>query len=487
MAPASNEAMSDGMGGRGFDPLDYGRPMPTLRRETLALFAFTYVIGLVMLMTAGIYDGPLAEPSLLLVMGCVGLLCVLFVRLLLGRPLRLVEGRAPLLLLLVAFAVSTVAVFADARLLIHGERPPRLIHAVEVAEFCLLATYLPAVIGRGREGEMWARLRFASFAALFLAGGISVMFLSPHPKVDVWEVQTEGARALLRAQNPYDLLNVHVEDQGLGNFPHIAFPYPPTPCGLNAIAFALGGDVRWGVLAALLGTGVAFRQIVRSSVSRPTPASPVARIAEDAPALLLWLTPKAYFFLETSWNDAYPLMLATMSVLGHVHGRRYISAAFLGLTLSAKQSMIWFLPLAVLLGFSLRQWIVVLTAAAAPLVPFALWDFRAFKYWTVDHFLLYAPKPESLTPMNWLSRHFGIGQPKTPPGVFAAAFCSVVGAWRAPRTPYAFALVATLACFSFYLFNRFTCMNYYFFAAGLGALAAAASMVPRPPIASSSL
>jgi hypothetical protein len=397
------------------------------------------------------------------------------------RPFGLVEGRSWQLLLLVALAVFAVATFVDARLLIYGERPPRLIHVIEAAQFCLLATYVPAVITRTSEGETWARLRFASFAAMFLAGGISVMFLSPHPKVDVWEVHTEGAMALLRGQNPYDLKNVHVEDQSRVGFPHIAFLYPPTPCCLNAIAYALGGDVRWGMLTALFIMGIALRQLARSRSLDPSLPSPVARIVEDAPALLLWLTPKAYFFLETSWNDAYPLALVTIGVLGHAFGNRYLSAFFLGLTLSAKQTMIWFLPIATLLGFGVRQWVVVFAAAAAPLVPFALWDFHALKYWTVDHFLGYAPRPEALSPMSWLSRHFGISQGQMPPGLFIAAFCSIAGAWRAPRTRYAFALVATLACFSFYLFNRFMCMNYYFFAAGLASLAAAASMAEPHP------
>ena len=54
--------------------------MRTMPREIGLLFAFTYIIGVVLLMTAGIYDGPLAEPALLLVLVCVGLLAFLFAR-----------------------------------------------------------------------------------------------------------------------------------------------------------------------------------------------------------------------------------------------------------------------------------------------------------------------------------------------------------------------------------------------------------------------
>ncbi|MDP9036097.1 MAG: hypothetical protein M3O50_14950 [Myxococcota bacterium] len=453
--------------------------MVTLPGECVSLLAFAYLIGLVMLMTAGIYDGPLAEPSLLVVMGCFALLCTLGVRLLVRRPLVVVGARTWLLVLPLALAVYAVAVFADARLLVHGERPPRLIHAVELVQIALLATYIPAVARRGREAHTWAGVRFACFASMFVAGGVSVLYVSPHPDVDVWQLQTAAAKALLGGLNPYDLSNVHVPEQALDGLPPMAFMYPPTPCYVNAVAFALGRDVRWGLLAALVATGIAMRQLVRARASGSRLAIP--SLAEDAPALFLWLTPKVYFFLESAWNDAYPLAFLALALLSHARGKRFLSAFFLGLTWSAKQSMVWLLPLATLLGFSLGQWVLAFGTAAATIVPFAVWDFHALKYWTFDKFFGYAPKLAALSPMNWLTRHLGIAQGKAPPGALLAAVSSVAGAWRAPRTRYALAVVAALSFFSFYLFNRFTWMNYYFFVAGVALLAAAASLAEPFP------
>jgi hypothetical protein len=452
---------------------------PAPPRETLTLFAFSYLIGLVMLMTAGIYEGPLAEPALVLVVVGLGLIGVLYVRALLNRTSANPAPPRLLMVVPIGLGVFAIATFADARLLIHGLSTPHLIHALALAEVGLLATYVPSILKRTPERPRWATLRFACFALMFLAGGISVIHLSPHPQVDVWEVHTAGADALLHGLNPYDIRNVHVPDQSTVGFPSIAFLYPPTPCYLNTIGYAVGGDVRWGTLTALLTTGVAMRLIARRRAPREANAARFPALLEDAPALLLWLTPKAYFFLEVSWNDAYPLALATLVVLAHAFDRRYLSAFFLGILLSAKQTMIWFLPLGILLGFNLVQWGVVFGAAAAALAPFVLWDFRALKYWTVDHFLGYPPRPEALSPMTWLNRHFGIRQGSTPPGFILAAITSVAAAWRAPRTRYAFALSATLACFSFYLFNRFMCMNYYFFSTGLACVAAAASVGDR--------
>jgi hypothetical protein len=456
-------------------------------RETLTLFAFSYLIGLVMLMTAGIYEGPLAEPALAVVLVALGLVVVLYVRALRHRPLLRPAPRWALVVVAVALGVFAVATFADARLLIHGLAPPRLIHVIEVAQFGLLATYVPSLLKGTPDRATWATLRFACFAVMFVAGGVSVIYVSPHPAVDVWDVHMAGARALLHGLNPYDIANVHVPDQSSGNSP-IAFLYPPTPCYANTIAYALGGDVRWGPLTALTTAGVAMRLIARRRAGLLS--SPMPSLLEDAPALLVWLTPKAYFFLEVSWNDAYPLAFAALTVLAHAFGRRYLSAFFLGVLLSAKQTMIWFLPLGLLLGFTLTHWLVVFAAGAAALAPFVIWDFHGLKYWTVDHFLGYPPRPEALSPMAWLTRHFGVVQGKTPPGFILAAAASCAAAWRAPRTRYAFAVAATVACFCFYLFNRFMCMNYYFFVTGLSALAAAASVgewspeIAHAPVAS---
>ncbi|WP_394833813.1 DUF2029 domain-containing protein [Pendulispora rubella] len=442
--------------------------LPTGPRETVFLFGFTYVIGIVNLMTAGIYDGPLAEPALFMVMLSLGLLAVLYWKLFgAHRPYGDDALRVPLLVLTAAFIVFCAATAGDRRLLIHGQAEPTLIRIVQMGQIALLLSYVPGIWTGKRDPKTWNTVRFTIFLAMFLVAGISVLHLSPNPAVDMFWCHTEGARAILDGKNPYLIENVHIEDQSRPGNPLIAFIYPPTPGFLSAAALLLGGDVRWGMLVAFCITAVAMRGIVRQR----TPNAPP--LLEDAPAFLICFAPKTYFFLESAWNDIYPLMFVALAVLAHVRGRRYLAAIFVGLTISSKQSMIWFVPLAFLLQFDLRQWVTLFAAAGAPLVPFMLWDFHALKYWLSDHFLVYPPRPMALSPMAWLSRHFGIGQTKTPPGMLMAAACSVYAAWKAPRTPYAFALAATLAVFCFYLFNRFMCLNYYFFVSGLAALTGA--------------
>jgi len=429
------------------------------------LLVVAYLIGLVMLMTAGIYDGPLAEPSLGIAAFSLATVVFLFLRLW-GKPSGPARrGWAALLPL--ALAVFCIATFSDRRLL---EDAPTgqssVVRFIQLVELGLLASYVPnALFGRW-EARSMQHTRFALFAVFLILGGLHVLKVSPVVEVDVFNVQDAAAKALLGGHNPY--VDIHVpESKPEGHL--IALVYPPTPCYVNAIAYALGKDIRFGVLAALLATGIAMRLLARRAAKEDQPS-----IVTDAPALLLWLTPKTFFFLEQGWNDIYPLAFAAMALAAHAYERRYLSAVLLGLALSAKQTMIWFVPLALLLGFDFWQWAVFLGTAAATVVPFVMADVVAMKYWMFDGFAKYPPNTKTLSGMSFLSRHFGL-PPKGTAGVLLAAAISVLAAWRAPRTRYAFALSATLAVFCFFFFNIWMCINNYYWVAGFAGLAAAAN------------
>jgi hypothetical protein len=441
-----------------------------LSRESATLLVVAYLIGLVMLMTAGIYDGPLAEPALLLVGACLALLVHQFGRMLAGKPPRPIQStRWSLLLVVAALTLFSAATFVDRRLLIDSNEQSVVIRAIQVVEIALLASYLPGVWRGTPESPRWKTIRFALFAVFLVAGGVSVLHLSPTPHIDVWTVQDLSAKALLRGGNPY--VDVHVE-MTTPEKPIMSLPYPPTACYLNAIAYLLGKDVRWGSLAAMLVTGVSLRILARRGASlgdlRPA-------LVDDAPALLLWLTPKTFFFLEQAWNDAYPLMFAALALVAHARGKRGTAALLLGLALSSKQTTVWLAPLALLLGFNLLEWSGLVAVAAATVLPFVLADFFALKHWLFDMHANHPPETDTMSFMSFLSRHFGV-VPRAWPGVVLAASCALLAVWRAPRTRYAFSMASTLAVLVFFFFNILMCMNYYFFIAGLALLAAATSI-----------
>jgi len=455
-------------------------PMPTLPRETGWLLIVAYLLGLVMLLTAGIYDGPFAELSLLLVLACAALLAIQFARLFRRRQLTSVPARGTLLIAVIALTVFVAATLADARLLIDTSVSPRLIHITEVAQLFLLGSYLPAILFGKRESHHWIEVRFALFAVCLLAGGMSVLSLSPHPHIDVFTFHTEAAKALLRGENPYLL---EMPETGPTKLT-LGFVYPPTPAYFTLAGLAIGGDVRWAMLAALLVTGISIRFIARAGVRKvakgadPSAAQSLPAFAEDVSCLVLWLTPKAYFFIEQSWNDIFPVALVAVSLLAHTHDRRRLSAFFLGLALSAKQTMVLLIPLAILLEFQIVEWAVFLGTAAIMVVPLALWDFAAFNRMVILLQGQLPPRADGLNPMNWLYRHFGL-VPRGVTGISLAAVTSGLAAWRAPRTRHAFALSTAVVFFGFYVFNKWTFMNYYFFLTGVASLAAAVAIGQR--------
>lgn len=431
-------------------------------RETHALLGSAYVFGLIMLMTAGIYDGPLAEPSLFLAAACLALFGYLFWRLLRRSELVPAPPTRLLLVMPVALSVFCVMAFVDRRLLGDAPHQSTVIRAMQIFQIVLLATYLPSILGRHEDGSRWRNIRFTLFGLAIVAGSIDAMSLSPNPVVDLYAVHDQGAKALLRGENPY--VAVHVEETTEEK--HIVgFVYPPTPCYLNTIAFALGRDVRWGTLAALLLAGTAMREVARGRNRGTQGKGKLPALLEDAPALFLWLSPKTLFMIEQSWNDIYPIALLSLGLAAHFFERRYAAAALLGLALSAKQTMIWFAPLAFLLEFTLAEWALFLGVAVATALPFLLLDFFAMKRWLVDMYVKYPPKTGTLSAANFFYRHFGL-TPRSTPGLLFAAITSVIAAKYAPRTRYAFALSATLVIFLFYFFNIWMCMNYYYFIAG---------------------
>ncbi|WP_394824005.1 glycosyltransferase 87 family protein [Pendulispora albinea] len=444
-----------------------------MKRETGWLLVVAWLIGLVMLLTAGIYDGPLAEPALALVLLCAGVLGVYFVRLLRRAPSAATPARVPLVAALVGLVVFAVAIFADRRLLIDTDAVPRIIHGIELAQLALLASYVPAILWKRSEPRAWVEGRFALFTIFFVVGGASVLALSPHPHIDVFTFHTEGARALLHGENPYLL---EMRETGPTKLT-LGFVYPPTPAYLSLIALVLGGDVRWAQLTAILATGLAMRFLARGGWSARDDRAGSA-LLEDAPSLMLWLTPKAFFFIEQGWNDVFPVSFVALSLLAHARGRKRLSALLLGVALSSKQTMVLLVPLALLLGFQLVEWGIFLGTAAILIVPLALWNYPAFHHMVVLLQGQLPPRPDGLTPMNWLYRHFGI-VPRGGTGILLAVVTSAMAAWRAPRSRRAFALSAATVFFGFYVFNKWTFLNYYFFLTGLAALAAAVTAGER--------
>ncbi|WP_394832189.1 hypothetical protein LVJ94_37310 [Pendulispora rubella] len=470
--------------------------MPTLPREIGWLLIVVYVFGLVLLMTVGLHEGSFGETPFILVVACGALLVVQFVRLVAKRTFQHDSARPMLTLATVALTVFVIATFADARLLLDTEKTPRFIRVTHAGQIVLLASYLPSILRGVPERRLWSEVRFGLFALFLILGGISVMLLSPRPHGGVFDIQTEAARTLLHGENPYRTASSPGD--------------PPTVLYASALAFAIAHDVRWVPLVTLVVTGFALRYIAHRGIRpsahldpitakaaalaastirprgahgpvdhRPASSLPFPGLAEDAPALMLWLTPKAYFFVEQSYTDMLPVALIALALVAHMRRMPTLTAALLGVALSAKQSMVWLVPLAILLGFGGVQWLAFVAAAALTAMPFAIWDYRSALRVVLD---LYGGHPQStidgLTPTNWFFRRYGI-VPRAAPGLLSAAIVSAIAAWRAPRTRYAFALSAMIVFFVFCVLGRPMFVGSYFFLTAMASLTAAVAVGER--------
>jgi hypothetical protein len=282
----------------------------------------------------------------------------------------------------------------------------------------------------------------------------------------VWTVQQLGAEDLKARYNPYD--GVAVRDTGPRVGDDVPYVYPPLQLYVTLPAYVLAGDVRYTMLAAILLAGFGIRHITRRSRAE------LPSIAEDAPALFLWLMPKLFFIVEQGWVDPVQVMLVVFTLAAHLGNRRWLAAFLLGFVFASKQTMFWAVGLTgVVLRFDRRQWATTLAVGGAlVVVPFALIDFRALKHANFDFLNQLPSRPDALTFNAWYLRTFGSEMSQAVG--FALAAVSAIHAMVRKRGSAARLAVAIATTYAFFFtFNKWAFANYYFLVSSLTALAAA--------------
>jgi len=438
-------------------------PPPTVASTLPVFFFISFALGLSIIFSRGAFS----EPAMWCVFVAL-LILVLALQHVLRTPVRHVTASVYLCAVVwVALLSLLIVALSDRALIIYPVKPWALGYTALGAWIVLLAGYLPFMVLGLKERPLVRHARFTLVAAVLLLGGYDTLKTSPTPWIDVWTVQQAGAGAFLQGKNPYQV--VFMRDTGPRQANDVPYVYPPTQIYLTAPSFALGGDVRWTMLAALMGTGVLFRFLAqRSGLALPG-------LLEDAPALFLWFSPKLFFILEQSWVDPVQLFLITAALSAHVARRKLLTAVLFGVVASAKQTMFWSVPLvAVLLRFDRRQLLVAAGVAVAAVLPFALWDFRALKYANLDFLNALPVRPEALTLTTYVRNHFQVEIP-TAVGFLSAAAVVALSLWRLPRGAGAFAFAVLATYFLFFVVNKWAFANYYFLLTGLSGLAAAAS------------
>jgi hypothetical protein len=431
----------------------------------IALLA-SAVLGALIIPSRGHYRAD----SMVLVFAALGVVAWLLVDLVRRRP---TEVRASLLkhavpAVLAFFLLSAVI---DSRLLIDVDRPWWTLRAITLAELGLVATYLR---GPSPETSRWPAIRFALFGVCLALAMLETLRLSPIPHIDVWTVQTGGAQAILDGKNPFEM--VHVVDTAPAVVrDDVPYVYPPLQALLTAPGLLIG-DVRFTMGAALLVLGIALRDLVLRSGRKLDP------MLVDAPALLVWLSPKLLFVFQQAWIDPVQIALIATATALAVRRRVWLSTIAFGLVLASKQTMFWVAPLAFVTFpfFRLRHAVVAGALAVATYVPFALWNWPALFHANLGFVAGLPSRDDALSFVNWAWLALGVRVPYAIAFPLAATMVGYV-VLRRRAEPKVFGIALLVTYFVFFTLNKWTFANYYFSLLGLAALGAAMALHARAP------
>ena len=326
----------------------------------------------------------------------------------------------------------------------------------------LQAAFGVAVCLRPRFGGRWALAVVLGLYAL--AGGLLIT-RTPAPRVDVFELEQEGARALEAARNPYvsTFANPYTKDEtriffGDQRAELREYPYPPLSLLATTLGHWIGHDVRWTLLAAQIGVAWLLFSLALGGGHDPSMAVAIATIH--------LLHPRGLFVLEQAWTDSLLActFLLILLLLQH-RNARWIGIA-LGVFLAAKQYSVVAVPLLLRDGrIRAVAWIEALAVAAAVTLPFFVWSPRDF-VGDVVLFQLRQPFREDALSLPALVAATTGWQA---PGVLALAGAAAATAFVWPRLgprsgpSQPLPLAAALVFASFFLLAKQAFCNYYYF------------------------
>jgi len=318
--------------------------------------------------------------------------------------------------------------------------------------------------GRSAAGRLAAATRGPGFfgAALALAtvSGVTMILAAPVPRIDVWYLLQGSGRGLLHGADMYRQSwapsRVGYPVPGLFD----VYPYLPVTTVALLPARLLLGDVRYGLLAALLLAAVLIRR------------TGAGRAAPPALGLLVVLFPESMYALQQAWTE--PLLVAALAgaVVAISSGRRTLAVVCVAAALGSKQHVALLLPLlAAWPAFGPRRALAAAGLAAAAVAPWVAAGPGDFWHDAVRVNLDYPVLANSLSVPGWLDR-YGITLGFAPIAVVLAA--SYLLAWRPRGDAAGFCAGSALVLLTLDVMNKQSFFNHYTLPMGLLVLTVAA-------------
>jgi hypothetical protein len=334
---------------------------------------------------------------------------------------------------------------------VYVDKPLLLYRALSALVVAIVASY-GLELRRGAPPTDDGRLRPYAMLALAFALGGWVIHASPNPRIDVWPVHQQGARALWSGHSPYAPGVIDTPDTGVKGRKVSDYGYPPMNAILTTAAYGLTGETRWAALAAIVLGGYLLWRFARKRGGDG--------LWSDV-LLACWLFhPRALFVIEAAWGDPLVLPFLCGFALAVATGRLRWAAVLLGLVCAVKQHFALYVPvLAAVPGIGLSGAMVALAVTAATCLPFAIVTPRGLWHGLVTFHLAKGFRPDSLS----LSALIADAGPVLPSWVgFAATLAFLLAASRLRRS-LGYRLVVSAAAFLvFYLLGRQAFCNYYY-------------------------
>jgi len=403
------DALNDGS----YDPL-----------ALIAMLVATAVIGLVVLLRSPPATSEVPR-AVIIGMAFVAALCLLWS---IGDPAG-IYGKGPLLLASRSFTVA----------------------ACFVTFVCLVTRF---------RRPLWTLLLTATIS---VASGVTMIMSSPRPAIDVWYMLQAGSHALAHGHNIYTqhwaLSKQALVESGQPSEGSNHFSYLPGTALFLTPFYALFGDVRYGILAAIVATALLIGRMGNSEVF---------------PYLgcLFLIFPKMYFLVEQSYSDPLVLLAITAAVFFVQKKRvRWAVVALVG-ALWFKQYALFLVPLAFFWKpIGPRRTLIAVGAAAVLDVPWVLASPSAFWRGVVKIFVNLAPRSDSLSLDSFLLRH------GYDPGLLVSATAVVLALGltirRSSKNSLTFVLGLTFSMAMFNLFGKQQFFNQWMLVGGYCVLALA--------------
>ncbi len=296
------------------------------------------------------------------------------------------------------------------------------------------------------------RPRLVAYTAVAVMGAAGVLMVrsNPRPAIDVWYMLQAATHALSHGHNIYTTKWTSGVPYEFSN----GYAYLPGAAVLLWPFQALFGDVRYGVLAALVVTSLLL--------IRFRPRSPAVLLGT-----LVLLYPQAISGLGQAWVDPVVLAALCAAVYAATRGRPGWAVVVFAVCLSCKQQAWLLLPLALLwkdFGWRRASW----SAGAAGLMgilPWAIANPDAFYRGAFAYNFYLGARLNSLSLFR-TALSFGWY-----PGFAATAMVTVVAvalvAWRVRLDTFGFLLGSAAVMAMFNLTNKESFFNEWELAAGL--------------------